>query len=245
MKKLNMSINPPKKCFLCISTEDPGNRGYNKNYLYSYHMENYIGNLRQIIDENVFFDWIGSHNADNLDYGEITISGGFKGGAEQSGNDGLRYCLTSDANHSGSQTIVTSYYYLFWDNEKGYTDNPSNHGISMAASVPKTAQNHTYRGFKVDATEAQGYRFKGNYIEIAKENIRKDVIPAHYEDSGKSPYIIKDQYEKVSLSPWMLHSVHNSLDSGLTAAKTLVSMIGIDNVKLVKYVPVGQFIDIK
>lgn len=245
MKKLNVSVSPAKKCFLCISTEDPGNKGYNKNYLYSYHMENYIGNLRQIIDENVFFDWIGSHNADNLDYGEVTISGGFKGGAEETGTDGLRYCVTSDVYRNGSDARVTSYYYLFWDNEKGYTDNPSNHGINMTSSVPVTRQYHTLRGFKVDATEAQGYRFKGNYIEIAKENIRKDVIPAHYEDSGKSPYIIKDQYEKVSLSPWMLHSVHNSLDSGLTAAKTLVSMIGIDNVKLVKYVPVGQFIDIK
>ena len=102
-----------------------------------------------------------------------------------------------------------------------------------------------YTGWKVADLEAANM---GNFISslsITKPNLTRYSIPAHYESSGKAPYLIKDNYKRIPLSPWILHSVHNSLGSGLEKARTLVSMIGIDNVKLIKVVPFDQFVKIK
>ncbi len=102
-----------------------------------------------------------------------------------------------------------------------------------------------FTGWKVADLEAANM---GNFIAtltVAKANLTRYPIPAHYEPSGKAPYLIKDNYKKIPLSPWILHSVHNSLESGLEKARTLVSMIGIDNVKLIKTVPFDQFVKIK
>lgn len=102
-----------------------------------------------------------------------------------------------------------------------------------------------FTGWKVADLEAANM---GNFIAsltVAQSNLTRYPIPAHYEPSGKAPYLIKDNYKKIPLSPWILHSVHNSLESGLEKARALVSMIGIDNVKLIKTVPFDQFIKIK
>lgn len=102
-----------------------------------------------------------------------------------------------------------------------------------------------FTGWKVADLEAANM---GNFIAtltVAKANLTRYPIPAHYEPSGKAPYLIKDNYKKIPLSPWILHSVHNSLEAGLEKARTLVSMIGIDNVKLIKTVPFDQFVKIK
>lgn len=102
-----------------------------------------------------------------------------------------------------------------------------------------------FTGWKVADLEAANM---GNFIAtltVAKANLTRYPIPAHYEPSGKAPYLIKDNYKKIPLSPWILHSVHNSLESGLEKARVLVSMIGIDNVKLIKTVPFDQFVKIK
>lgn len=102
-----------------------------------------------------------------------------------------------------------------------------------------------FTGWKVSDLKAANM---GNYIatlSVVQANITRYPIPAHYEPSGKAPYLIKDNYKKIPLSPWILHSVHNSLESGLEKARTLVSMIGIDNVKLIKTVPFDQFVKIK
>ena len=87
-----------------------------------------------------------------------------------------------------------------------------------------------------------------NYIlslKVVRQNITRYVIPEHYEPANAAPYIVKDNYKKIPLSPWILHSVHNSLESGLEKARKLVSMIGLENVKLIKTVPFDQFIKIK
>lgn len=102
-----------------------------------------------------------------------------------------------------------------------------------------------YKGWKISDLEAADM---GNFIstlKVERENLTRYPIPAHYETSGKAPYLIKDNYKKIPLSPWILHSVHNSLESGLEKAKEIVSMIGIDNVKLIKTVPFDQFVKIK
>ena len=62
---------------------------------------------------------------------------------------------------------------------------------------------------------------------------------------GVAPYYIKDNYKKIEMSPWMIHSIHNSLESALQSARKIVSMIGMENVKLIKYVPIDQFVKLK
>lgn len=102
-----------------------------------------------------------------------------------------------------------------------------------------------FTGWKVSDLEAANM---GNFIAsliVTQSNLTRYPIPAHYEPSGKAPYLIKDNYKKIPLSPWILHSVHNSLESGLEKARVLASMIGIDNVKLIKTVPFDQFVKIK
>jgi hypothetical protein len=124
----------------------------------------------------------------------------------------------------------------------GYTETDNRNQCMSQSSHPHLLW---YKGWKISDLEAANM---GNFIStltVAKSNITRYPIPAHYEPSGKAPYLIKDNYKKIPLSPWILHSVHNSLESGLEKARTLVSMIGIDNVKLVKTVPFDQFVKIK
>ena len=102
-----------------------------------------------------------------------------------------------------------------------------------------------YKGWKLDTLQQNGFNNYAKKFEITKDNLTKCPIPEHYEQDGTAPYLIKDNYKKIPLSPWILHSVHNSLESGINKAKQLVAMIGINNVKLIKTVPFDQFVKIK
>lgn len=82
-------------------------------------------------------------------------------------------------------------------------------------------------------------------ISLAISDIETTPIPGHYEDVVESPYLIIDTYKRIQLSPWFVNCTCGSLDTALAKAKVLVDMIGIDNVKLIKYVPFDQFIKIK
>lgn len=82
-------------------------------------------------------------------------------------------------------------------------------------------------------------------IEVTQDNLIKTIIPEHEEPMGVAPYYIKDNYKKIEMSPWMIHSIHNSLESALQSARKIVSMIGMENVKLIKYVPIDQFVKLK
>ena len=126
---------------------------------------------------------------------------------------------------------------------QGTFTNNAREASKQGSAIPQYVNYFT--GWKVADLEAANM---GNFfasLEVKQENITRYAIPAHYEPSGKAPYLIKDNYKKIPLSPWILHSVHNSLESGLEKARVLVSMIGIDNVKLIKTVPFDQFIKIK
>lgn len=71
------------------------------------------------------------------------------------------------------------------------------------------------------------------------------TIPGHYEEATDSPYLIKDTYKRIQLSPWFVNSTYGSLEAALERAKKLVDMIGISNVKLIKLVPFDQFVKIR
>ena len=59
------------------------------------------------------------------------------------------------------------------------------------------------------------------------------------------PYVIKDTYVRIPMSPWFVHATYGSLDAALDKARVLIDMIGFDNVKLIKIVPFDQFVKIQ
>ena len=82
-------------------------------------------------------------------------------------------------------------------------------------------------------------------ISLTYANIETITIPGHYEDQADAPYLIMDTYKRIQLSPWFVNCTCGSLDAALTKAKTLVEVIGMNNVKIIKLVPFDQFIKIK
>lgn len=161
--------------------------------------------------------------------------------------------MPSEPSSKNGDDVVNAYI-KYAQSIQGVISTPQASGSSINAATrrsegksgPINPQSINYfTGWKVSDLEAANM---GNFIAtltVAKDNLTRYPIPAHYEPSGKAPYLIKDNYKKIPLSPWILHSVHNSLESGLEKARTLVSMIGIDNVKLIKTVPFDQFVKIK
>ena len=238
-KKKQNSLERDRKCFLCISAMDKENKGYSRNTDY-YNKETYINNINSVINREMFFKWY-DRNDESIEakYGEIAVSCSsvvnytIANGAQS----GVKYLQTSKHTRGSSSAAQVSHY-LFIDNTLGK---------DYFNLTEESFYDNSYdiEGYKEETLLDNGYYYYGQYIEINEDNIIKDIIPAHYEDTGESPYYIKDTYQKINLSPWIQHSVHNSLESALTSARKLVSMIGIDNVKLIKYVPFDQFINIK
>lgn len=62
---------------------------------------------------------------------------------------------------------------------------------------------------------------------------------------NEKAYLIKDEYKRINGSPWLTHCVCSSLTAALDKAKVLCSMIGIENVKLLKMVSYDQFLEVK
>ncbi len=58
------------------------------------------------------------------------------------------------------------------------------------------------------------------------------------------PYVLMDRMERVLLSPWFVHSTHASLNSAMTKARKLAALVGHDNIKIGKIVPLDQYIEI-
>ena len=82
-------------------------------------------------------------------------------------------------------------------------------------------------------------------VTITEEQIATTIIPGHYEDALNAPYLIIDTYKRIQLSPWFVNYTCSSLESALTRVRTLVDMIGVENVKLIKIVPFDQFVKVK
>ena len=231
-------------CFLNISTNDQNNLGYKKNSEYYRTQNVYIPNLKAIIDDATFFKWYEFDSDEEIRYGERMASAFFTVNVpvSSSGSNAQDYAPTTNSwstSGSGSGPSVR-YYYIYFNKENGNTP-PT--GLNETQFSP--GNNQAQRGILWNNIQNKHYDTFGNYLIVDETNIIRDTIPAHYEDTGSHPYYIKDQYQKIELSPWILHSVHNSLESSLTSAKKLVSMIGIENVKLIKHVPIEQFIKIK
>lgn len=219
---------------------------YKKNASY-YSNHIYIENFREMINEQNWFEWINPFEDQELLYNESQIKMPVSPGLETNLSNGNAMLPVL---HKPSNGAPTPYYWFFFSNEPfqhpgdNISLNPvSTYRISNSDTVTRTgiSINDLYNLYGINQNKIR----YASSIGFDKTNIIKDIIPAHYEETGKNPYYIKDTYRKIEQSPWMLHSVHKSLEHGLEVAKTLVAMLGINNVKLIKYVPVDQFIQIK
>jgi hypothetical protein len=70
-------------------------------------------------------------------------------------------------------------------------------------------------------------------------------ISEHYTTSSEGPYAIKDVYSKVKGDPWFVYSTKGSLNEGLDVARHLAQKVGIENVRLIKCVPITSKTKIK
>lgn len=80
------------------------------------------------------------------------------------------------------------------------------------------------------------------------KKVRHEILngkSTHAHATPEYPYIIKDQYVRIQMTPWFVHATYGSLEAALEKAKVLVDMIGLDNVKLIKIVPFDQFVKIQ
>ena len=81
-------------------------------------------------------------------------------------------------------------------------------------------------------------------VTIKQSQVSTTLIPGHYEDTIEYPYLVIDTYKAIPMSPWFVHATYCSLEAALEKAKTLVDMLGIENIKLIKIVPFDQFIKV-
>lgn len=82
-------------------------------------------------------------------------------------------------------------------------------------------------------------------VTIKQDQVTTTTIPGHYEEAIDAPYLIKDTYKRIKLSPWFVNYTCGSLEAALGKARVLVDMLGIENVKVIKVVPFDQFVRIK
>lgn len=114
-------------------------------------------------------------------------------------------------------------------------------GNRMKRNTISEWSSSSYPLFSQMADEANLYKD----VTVKPTQVATGLIPGHYEEVNSYPYLIKDTYKRIQLSPWFVNCTTCSLDAALTKAKILVDMIGLDNVKLIKIVPFGQFVKIQ
>lgn len=141
-------------------------------------------------------------------------------------------------------------YYSRGSYYKSYTDyypsssNFSYDGTTVPSIMPTRASSH----FGHPGTGPNGYTVGTTGLStgatIRPNQVKTTTIEGHYEDTTEDPYLVIDTYKAIPMSPWFVHATYGSLEAALEKAKTLVDMLGIENIKLIKVVPFDQFIKI-
>lgn len=119
-----------------------------------------------------------------------------------------------------------------------------------------TTYEKTFGFYTTDQSDRiSDYMIEGN----SPENVKTDMLFAYagtkivYPDADsqdyycnvyRTPFVIIDQYERVFFSPWFVNYTAGSLTAAIEKAKALVNTIGMSNVKVIKVVPFGQFIEV-
>ena len=162
---------------------------------------------------------------------------------------------TNDLSIYMKPAAISSYWagdenYYSYSYHKSYTDYyPSLSNFSYdGTTVPSIMPTHASSHFGHPGTGPNGYAVGTTGLStgatIRPNQVKTTNIEGHYEDTTEYPYLIIDTYKAIPMSPWFVHATYGSLEAALEKAKTLVEMLGIENIKLIKVVPFDQFIKI-
>lgn len=220
------------------------------------------------IDSLIMFEYLAPERDNDGQYGEITFTVNSVNNppTQIDPNTGITYTCTKSADgtdhtYNGSVIGIIDHTYnipktIFYSDKYINSDKLSKDltnftdSVTFQTSYTNRTGTHYYSNIGIPQTDYNAFLEEYDVktcskITITESNLVKYIIPEHEEPTGKEPYFIKDSYKKIEMSPWMSHSVHDSLESALQNVSKLVSMIGKENVKLIKYVPIDQFVKIK
>lgn len=86
-----------------------------------------------------------------------------------------------------------------------------------------------------------------DYISSTDTWVERTKMPTGDNGSDSAhgyPYVIKDYYLRIPMSPWIKGSCYGSLEAAILKCKELANSIGLNNIKLIKTVAIGQKIKI-
>lgn len=123
--------------------------------------------------------------------------------------------------------------YVKTKSDKFYSEETFEFGITADA-----AQERKIQDLLIYGNNSANPKFNMFFIYKAR-----DIV---YSESGtvNYPYALKDRMERIPLSPWFIHSTHSSLNSAMAKARILANIVGHDNIKIGKIVPLDQYIEI-
>lgn len=125
-------------------------------------------------------------------------------------------------------------------NMEYYTDD---HKMYAGNAVQQEEAYQEQQKMLIDAADVNNPKYEMFFSYEGTKKIRHRGVNG--EEHTEDPYLIKDTYKRISGNPWFTNCVCGSLDAALEKAKKLVSMIGIENVKVIKMVAYDQFLKIK
>ena len=135
-------------------------------------------------------------------------------------------------------------YYKTYTNYYPSSSNFSYDGTTAPLVMPTYASSHFGHPGIGPNGYAAGTTGLSTGATIRPNQVKTTTIEGHYEDTTEDPYLVIDTYKTIPMSPWFVHATYGSLEAALEKAKTLVEMLGIENIKLIKIVPFDQFIKI-
>lgn len=135
-------------------------------------------------------------------------------------------------------------YYKSYTNYYSSLSNFSYDGTTVPSIMPTHASAHLGHPGTGPNGYASGTTGLSTGATIRPNQVKTITIEGHYEDTTEDPYLVIDTYKAIPMSPWFVHATYGSLEAALEKAKTLVDMLGIENIKLIKVVPFDQFIKI-
>lgn len=125
-----------------------------------------------------------------------------------------------------------------------WSDRVSVYSGPVAIDGNSMSMQYGYEGISVYGQRGTDSNLYGK-VTISQNQVTTTTIPGHYEEAIDAPYLIKDTYKRIKLSPWFVNYTCGSLEAALGKARVLVDMLGIENVKVIKVVPFDQFVKIK
>lgn len=95
----------------------------------------------------------------------------------------------------------------------------------------------------INATDTSNPKFDMFFAYDGTRKIRHKG--ADGREHIEEPYMVKDMYKRIPLSPWFTNCVTGSLDTALEKARLLITMLGKENVRVHKMVKFEQYVKIK